>query len=77
MKKILLLLLLCVGMVGCQKEKDCNCGIIANDGITDGCYWLEVRSDCSGNIKRFCFDEDVWFNNYVGDPFCVTNQPGW
>lgn len=77
MKQILVLLLLCVGMASCQKEENCNCGTIANDGITDDCYWLEIRSDCSGNKKKFCFDQDVWFTNYVGDHFCVTNQPDW
>ncbi len=63
-------------------NKNCNCGTIANDGIDtnpDGssCYWLEIRSECSGNKKKFCFDQDVWMNNYVGSNFCVTNQPGW
>ena len=77
MKQILFLLLLCVGMTSCKKEEDCNCGTIANDGITDDCYWLEVRNDCSGNKKKFCFDEDIWFDNFVGDPICVNNEPNW
>jgi hypothetical protein len=66
-------------MVSCSKEEQeqCNCGTIANDGIDNGCYWLEIRNDCSGNKKRFCFDEDIWMNNYVGDHFCVTNESSW
>lgn len=57
--------------------EDCTCGIIANDGITDGCHWLEIRNNCSGNKKQFCFDEDVWMNNYVGNEFCVSNVSEW
>jgi hypothetical protein len=77
MKKYLLLIIIALAFIGCKKDKDCNCGIIANDGITNGCYWLEIRNDCSGNKKKFCFDQDIWMSNYVGDPFCVTNQPAW
>jgi hypothetical protein len=56
---------------------DCSCGTISNDGIDNGCYWLEIRNVCSGNKKTFCFDQDIWMSNYVGDYFCVTNQPSW
>ena len=77
MKKYLLLIIIALAFLGCTKDKPCNCGIIANDGITNGCYWLEIRNDCSGNKKKFCFDQDIWMSNYVGDPFCVTNQPAW
>ena len=65
------------------QPKPCNCGIIANDGIdTDpntgqNCYWLEIRNNCSGNKKKFCFDQDIWMNNFVGNNFCVTNQTSW
>ena len=85
MKKTIMFLAVITGVLfSCKKEDDkkCNCGTIANDGIStnaDGssCYWLEIRNDCSGNKKKFCFDQDVWTNNYVGDPFCVTNEPAW
>ena len=61
-------------LLSCKKEEEqCNCGTIANDGIDNGCYWLEIRNDCSGNKKKFCFDEDVWMNNHPGDHFCVYN----
>ena len=60
-----------------EDDKECNCGTIANDGITDDCYWLEIRSDCSQNKKQFCFDQDIWFDNHPGDHFCVTNETGW
>jgi len=77
MKKILVVTMLVVSFTSCQKDEDCNCGTIANDGIDGDCYWLEVRSDCSDNVKRFCFDQDVWFDNHPGDHFCVTNETGW
>lgn len=79
MKKTMMFIgVMAMVLFSCKKdEEQCNCGIIANDGIDNGCYWLEIRNDCSGNKKKFCFDEDVWTNNYVGDPFCVTNEPGW
>jgi len=91
MRKILLVLTVITGLLSCKKEeeqtstnntssnKQCNCGTIANDGIdTDPiCYWLEIRNECSGNKKKFCFDEDVWSNNFVGDRFCVTNVTSW
>ncbi len=67
----------------CKKEEEnCNCGIIANDGIstnTDGssCYWLEIRNNCTDNKKTFCFDEDVWMDGHPGEEFCVTNEKKW
>ena len=79
MKKLIMILMLAIGLVSCNKEEDkqCNCGTIANDGITGTCYWLEIRNDCSGNKKTFCFDQDVWMDAYVGSNFCVTNQGQW
>ena len=69
-------------LLSCKKEeeqKPCNCGTIANDGIDSAtnCYWLEIRNECSGNKKKFCFDQDIWMNNYVGDRFCVSNVTSW
>lgn len=76
-----MIVILTIGLVGCNKEEtqhqQCNCGVITNDGINGSCYWLEIRNDCSGNKKTFCFDQGVWMNAYVGDNFCVTNQTQW
>lgn len=90
MKKILFTILvsLLILLPSCKKEEEekpvednrqCNCGTIANDGIDSAtnCYWLEIRNECSGNKKKFCFDEDIWMNNYVGDRFCVSNVTSW
>lgn len=62
---------------GSNSGGQCNCGTIANDGIDGNCYWLEIRNECSGNKKTFCFDEDIWMNNHPGDRFCVTNVSSW
>jgi len=67
-------------LMACERTEipqDCSCGTIANDGIENGCYYLEIRNDCTGNKKKFCFDQDIWQSNFVGDPFCVTNQNEW
>ena len=79
MKKLMMIIMLAIGLVSCNEEdnKPCNCGTIANDGIDGSCYWLEIRNDCSGNKKKFCFDQDVWMSAYVGSNFCVTNQGQW
>ena len=83
-KTIIFIALVASILVACKKEEEenCNCGTIANDGIStnpDGssCYWLEVRNDCSGNKKTWCFDQDVWMNAAVGSNFCVTNVSSW
>tara|TARA_R110000868_G_scaffold69854_5_gene205850 strand:- start:8 stop:247 length:240 start_codon:yes stop_codon:yes gene_type:complete len=79
MKKVLVIMALAIGLVSCEKEEDkpCNCGTILNDGINGSCYWLEIKNDCSGNRKTFCFDQSVWTSAYVGSNFCVTNQTQW
>jgi hypothetical protein len=71
--------LVSIGLTGCEKECSSSCGTIANDGIdlNTNCYWLEVRNECSGNKKKFCFDEDVWMENYVGEHFCVSGVAPW
>jgi len=75
MRTIILLILF--ALVGCKKDEPCNCGTITNDGNDPGCYWLEIRNDCTDHKKKFCFDEDVWLNNHPGDYFCVTNESEW
>jgi len=77
-KTMMFMAVIAMLLLSCKKEEEqCNCGTIANDGIDNGCYWLEIRNDCSGNKKKFCFDEDVWMNNHPGDHFCVYNVEPW
>ena len=63
----------------CSKDDVCvsNCGEIINDGITNGCYWLEIENECTRNAKTFCFDESVWLDAPVGSSFCVSNEVSW
>ena len=72
---VLLLLTLSI-LVSCEQQ-DCNCGVITNDAIINGEYTLSIRNDCTDNIETFIFSYDVWFNNHVGDDFCVTNVESW
>ena len=78
-KTIMFMGIIAIMLFSCKKEEECNCGTIANDGIDSAtnCYWLEIRNECSGNKKKFCFDQDIWTNNFVGDRFCVTNVTSW
>jgi hypothetical protein len=75
MKKLILILVL-AAFIGCQKEQTCNCGLIVNDG-TDGCYWVEIRNDCTKNVKRFCLTKGDWMNAHAGSNYCITNSNGW
>jgi hypothetical protein len=79
MKKILFIAGLFLA-TSCSKE--CNCGVITNDEITqdangNDCYTLSIKNACSGNIKTWCFDYNLWLNNPVGGNFCVTNETNW
>lgn len=78
MKKLFLAFIVATSIISCEKEEPCNCGTITSDGVDgNSCYWLEIRNECSGNKKKFCFDYDVWLNNSIGSNFCVTNQGEW
>jgi hypothetical protein len=77
MEKVILIIALALSLASCNKEEPCNCGTITSDGIEGSCHWLEVRNECSGNKKKFCFDYDVWLDGNPGESFCVTNQPEW
>lgn len=82
MKKLIIAIaLFSATLTSCKKEEitcePTSCGAIVNDGITDGCYWLEIENDCSGNKKKFCFDQSVWMSAYVGTNFCVEGVQPW
>jgi hypothetical protein len=80
MKKLMMFMgVIAITLFSCSKDETCNCGTISDDGIdlSTNCYWLEIRNSCSGNKKKFCFDQDVWMNNQVGSDMCVNNEPKW
>lgn len=85
MKKLVTVVLLTVAMFACQKEevvKPCNCGVITDDAIefdNNGniFYTLTIKNDCSNNLGKYYFSQDVWINAPVGSDFCVTNVSSW
>jgi hypothetical protein len=84
MKRTLLFALpmLSLFLIGCDKNKPCNCGVITDDEIQTGTngefiYTLTIKNDCSGNLGTYSFDYDVWFDANVGEDFCVTNVSSW
>lgn len=81
MKKLLIIALL-AGMVSCKKEtksptpqKPCNCGLIVSDDVTN--YSVDIRNDCSNNVKTFYLTQGDWMNAYVGNNYCITNVTSW
>ena len=79
MKTKTILLGLALALMSCEKEYEsvttsCECGTIANDGISGNSYWIEVRNNCTSNKKRFYMDQDLWMNAYVGDKRCYGYQ---
>lgn len=84
MKKLITVVLLTVAMFACQKEelKPCNCGVITDDAIefdNNGniFYTLTIKNDCSNNLGKYYFSQDVWMDAPVGSDFCVTNVSSW
>ena len=77
MKKNVLIVLACILAFGCESEEaeSCNCGLIVSDNVTD--YSVVIRSNCSGNEKRFNLSEGDWMNAHPGDDYCITNSSGW
>jgi len=84
MKKLVTVVLLTAAMFACQKEevKPCNCGVITDDAIefdNNGniFYTLTIKNDCSNNLGKYYFSQDVWMDAPVGSDFCVTNVSSW
>lgn len=71
-----------IGMISCKKEttsptpqKPCNCGLIVSDDVTN--YSVDIRNDCSGNVKTFYLTEGDWMNAHPGNNYCITNVTSW
>ena len=77
MKKLLLLSSLTILLFSCagNDDEDCNCGRVLSDNVED--YSVVIRSDCSGNEKRFTLAPGDWINAFVGSDYCITNSEGW
>ncbi len=59
---------------GCEP----NCGFIEDDGI-DGAnnYWVTIKNDCTGNVKKWYLSPGDWYNAHPGSDYCITNTDGW
>ena len=80
MKKVIVGLAVMIAFASCGKEEsiltpDCNCGLVVSDRVSD--YSVVIRSDCSGNEKRFYLQQGDWINAHPGSDYCITNSSGW
>lgn len=79
MKKIILIAATII-LFGCSKEEpvvpivtqDCKCGLILSDDVND--FSIQVRNDCSNNVKKFVLYEGDWMTAYVGSNWCTTQS---
>lgn len=55
--------------------KDCNCGLIISDNVTD--YSVVIRNQCSGREKKFILAPGDWINAQVGSNLCISNTTSW
>jgi hypothetical protein len=80
-KLMMMTLIMSLIFISCQKDKNCNCGIITNDNIeisnSELFYTLTIKNDCSGNQEKFYFDYNTWLNAPVGQHFCISNVSSW
>ena len=79
MKKLTITLLFALAALtfgSCEDTfQECNCGTILSDRVSD--YSVVIRSECSGNEKRFTLQPGDWINAHVGTRYCITNSTGW
>jgi hypothetical protein len=75
MKKTILGAAFILTLIGCKKEKTCNCGLVLSDDASN--YSVVIRNSCSGNEKRFTLEPGDWMNAYVGSDYCITNTTSW
>jgi hypothetical protein len=77
MKRVILIIAVSLSIFSCKKEKPtpCNCGAILSDNAAD--YSVDIKNDCSGNIKTWVLTPDDWMTAYVGTNFCITNTTSW
>ena len=81
-KKVVAVILMSAAFFSCDKDKNCNCGVITDDAIEfddngNIFYSLTIRNQCSDNLGKYYFSQDVWMDAPVGSDFCVTNVSSW
>jgi hypothetical protein len=78
MKKVIFCIAVATAFLSsCTKEevKKCNCGLILSDDASD--YSVNIKNDCSGNVKKWTLYPSDWYNAYVGSRYCITNTTSW
>jgi hypothetical protein len=80
MKKTILVLGIIALGISCKKDnpqpnKPCNCGIIQSDDVSN--YSVDIKNDCSGNVKTWTLSQSDWMTAYVGTHYCITNTTSW
>jgi len=78
MKKLIFsVAVLFTALVSCKKEEPtpCNCGAIISDNASD--YSVDIKNDCSGNVKTWVLSQNDWMSAYVGSNYCITNTTSW
>jgi len=40
-------------------------------------YSVDIKNDCSGNVKNWVLSETDWMSAYVGSHYCITNTTSW
>jgi hypothetical protein len=77
MKRLVLVVALAIGFASCKKEENkiCNCGLIVSDNVSN--YSVDIRNNCSDNVKTFYLTEGDWMNAHPGQDYCITNVTNW
>ena len=82
MKKIIILITIVTAgfTYSCKKDnptpsKPCNCGIIQSDNVSN--YSVDIKNDCSSNVKTWTLSQSDWMTAYVGSHYCITNTTSW
>jgi hypothetical protein len=77
MKKVIFCMAVATALLtSCEKEtQPCNCGTIMSDNPSN--YSVDIKNDCSGNVKTWVLSQNDWMNAYVGTHYCITNTTSW
>jgi hypothetical protein len=76
MKKVIFSIAVLTALLSsCNKDEICNCGTIVSDNPSD--YSVDIKNQCSENVKTFYLSENDWMSAYVGTNYCITNTTSW
>ncbi len=71
MKK-LILMLATILLISCSKTEYCDCGVI--ESINDTYHTVDVRNECSGNVRTFALRSGEWSTACVGTDYCLYDR---